>query len=113
MNLAQKVEIQKDQATSLRLLVGKFSGNSRRLRHRTILKRLINCLRDERVVNAQIKKSNSYLLDQISERDLMLEDCYETMIQTQNMVSQMEDKINQLKSENQKLKSFKGLEVVA
>lgn len=118
MNQTETIHRSKDQAESLRNLVGsrniKISERkSESIKHLSRVRKLVNCIRDERVEIASTRTRIGYLLNQISERDLMLEDCYETMLKTQKMVSEMESHINRLEYENERLRSFKGLEVVA
>lgn len=104
------------QSESLRKLVGKFSGTMIRkpsLNHLKRVRKILNAMRNLKVEVAQIRSHRSYLLNQISQRDLMLDDCYETLKEAESAMTELEKRIESLESENSKLRSRRSLGVVA
>jgi hypothetical protein len=106
----------KSQARDLEILFGKFTGSKVRrnsVRHLSRIKKVINKLRDCYVIINQQKADKAYLLDQISQRDLMIDDCHETMLGAQDIIKALEQKVLEVSKERDQLKTHVKLEVVA
>jgi len=76
--MLQQIE-EKNQATDLEKLVGKFTSEGKQPRHLNRVIKILDCLRNTRVLLSESRRDRKYLLNQIAQRDLMIEDCHNTM----------------------------------
>ncbi|WCL51454.1 hypothetical protein [Leptospira sp. GIMC2001] len=99
--MLQEIE-DRNQVTNLERLVGKFSRPSLLRKRTKLIIKLLNTIKDLKVRN-YIQKNDleryandrEYLKNQITERDLMLADCYETLTSNKFELDKLKSEIKQ------------------
>lgn len=94
--MLQQIE-ERNQATDLEKLVGKFTSDGKQPRHLNRVIKVLDCLRNARVTISEMKKDRKYLLNQIAQRDLMIEDCHSTMESDKRTIMELQREIRVLK----------------
>jgi hypothetical protein len=90
---------ERNQATDLQKLVGKFTSERGKPRHLNRVIKILDCLRNSRVLIAELKRGRKHLLNQIAQQNLIIEDCHSTMIQNKQTIAELQKQNHALKEQ--------------